>query len=213
MAAKAKSSPDSVAPSESNPPRLSRPRRARGTTLRNWLATRENRFGMQRINDCQAQLLSLATAARHPAELRLTSKKLSADVATELNLYHFCYYHLLMRLELMLEEDQLGRALRDKLQGFIDEFRSLWILAIALDRRTDQTYYRSVARRRYMELSQLYFGRSLQSAPGTFEPDEEDLDDDELDESDLIVPGDEPPPGQEEEVQPLPPASPSPVGK
>lgn len=191
MAAKARLESAEMESESSSSPRLPRPRRASGVTLRTWLAAKDSQASLQRINDCQAQLLSLAENARQQPELRLLAKKLRADVATELKLYHFCYYHLLMRLEEQLEQDKLGFSLKERLQTFMGEYRALWILAIALDHHTEQNYYRSVARRNYMELSQVYFGRSLSPAPGTAEPEDEEAEEGTSDEEEERVPGDE----------------------
>ncbi len=190
--AKEKAEADAMSSSVDAVTRLPRPRKASGATLRNWLAAKENKFTLQRINDCQAQVLTVGEAGKDRIELRKLSKQMSVDVAVDTELHHWCYYHLLMRLEQQLEQDQLGQGEKGRLDSFLKEFRGLWILAIALDRHTEQNYYRSVARRRYIDLSQIYFGRKLEAAPGTPEPDDEIEDKTDQSEEDVIIPGDEP---------------------
>ncbi len=154
--------------------------------LRSWLATQENRFSIQRIDDCQAQILATSEAGRSRDELRKLSKKLQADVATNPEVHHWCFYHMLMRLEMKLEQSSLGQNYQDRLQSFLAENRALWILALALDRVIDDNYYRYIARKRYIALSQLYFGRNLLPAKGTLNPedDPEAVDPDELENPD-----------------------------
>lgn len=184
---------------------LPRPRRAAGELLRSWLASQENRYSIQRMDDCQAQMLAVSEGGKRQNELKKLSKQLKADVGANLELHHWCFYHMLMRLEMKLEQSSLGDTYHERLQSFIRESKALWVLAMALDRQIDDHYYSYVARKRYIALSQLYFGRNLLPAKGTLDPedDPEAVDDDEVEDPDEDDEGGD---DSEDEAEASPPA-------
>lgn len=134
------------------------------------------------MDDCQAQILAVSAQGKNRDELRKVSTQLRSDIGSNLELHHWCFYHMLMRLETKLEQSSLGASYQDRLTSFTRESKALWVLAMALDRLVEDNYYRYIARKRYIALSQLYFGRNLLPAKGTLEPedDPEAVDTDEL---------------------------------
>ncbi|HYX36551.1 MAG TPA: hypothetical protein VE954_25870 [Oligoflexus sp.] len=129
--------------------------------LYTWLATQETGFELDRLEDCEAQLLVRADRVQNKADIQKAADELQADVRDALPLYHWCYFHMLSRLEYQLEQQNLGRSYQDKLQQFLRESKALFIVAECLDRTRKTRRYRTNLQKKYITLSQSWFGRSL----------------------------------------------------
>jgi hypothetical protein len=129
--------------------------------LHTWLAGQETGFELDRLEDCAAQLLLQADRIQNKDDIQKAAEDLQADVRGALPLYHWCYFHMLGRLEYQLEQQNLGRSHQDKLQQFLRESKALFIVAETLDRTRQTRRYRSNLQKKYIVLSQAWFGRSL----------------------------------------------------
>lgn len=141
--------------------------------LYTWLAEQETGFDLERLEDCEAQLLVRADRVQNKSDIQKAANDLLADVRDTLALYHWCYFHMLSRLEYQLEQENLGRTWQDKLQQFLRESKALFIVAESLDRTRQSRSYRSNLQKKYIALSQAFFGRKLspvESAPREKKP-------------------------------------------
>lgn len=129
--------------------------------LPTWLAAQETGFEMERLEDCEAQLLVRADRIQNKNDIQKAADELQADVREGLSLYHWCYFHMLSRLEYQLEQQNLGRSYQDKLQQFLRESKALFIVAECLDRTRQTRRYRANLQKKYIALSQAWFGRQL----------------------------------------------------
>ncbi len=129
--------------------------------LRTWLAAQETGFDLERLEDCQAQLLVRGDRLLNKSDIIKAADELQDDVRESLALYHWCYYHMLTRLEYQLEQQSLGKTYQDRLQQFLRESKALFILAETLDRSRQSNHYRGTLQKKYIELSQAEFGRRL----------------------------------------------------
>jgi hypothetical protein len=129
--------------------------------LSTWLAAQETGFELERLEDCEAQLLVRADRLQSKADIQKAADEMQADVRESLPLYHWCYFHMMSRLEYQLEQENLGRSYQDKLQQFLRESKALFIVAECLDRSRQTRRYRSNLQKKYIALSQAYFGRQL----------------------------------------------------
>lgn len=129
--------------------------------LSTWLAAQETGFELERLEDCEAQLLVRADKLQSKADIQKAADEMQADVRESLPLYHWCYFHMMSRLEYQLEQENLGRSYQDKLQQFLRESKALFIVAECLDRTRQTRRYRSNLQKKYIALSQAYFGRQL----------------------------------------------------
>jgi hypothetical protein len=126
-----------------------------------WLAAQETGFELERLEDCEAQLLARADLIQSRLDMQKAVDELQPDVRESLALYHWCYFHMLSRLEYQLEQQNLGRSYQDKLQQFLRESKALFIVAECLDRTRQTQRYRSNLQKKYIALSQAWFGRQL----------------------------------------------------
>jgi len=131
------------------------------TQLRSWLSAQETGFDLERLEDCQAQLLVQADRVQAKSDIQKAADELQDDVREALPLYHWCYFHMLTRLEYQLEQQNLGRTYQDRLQQFLRESKALFVLAEVLDRSRRTKLYRNNLQKKYIHLSQTWFGRSL----------------------------------------------------
>lgn len=131
------------------------------TRLYTWLAEQETGFELERLEDCEAQLLVRADRIQSKADIAKAADELQADVRDALPLYHWCYFHMLSRLEYQLEQQNLGRTYQDRLQQFLRESKALFIVAECLDRSRQTRNYRANLQKKYIALSQAWFGRNL----------------------------------------------------
>ncbi len=129
--------------------------------LRAWLSAQETGFDLERLEDCQAQLLVQADRVQAKSDIQKAADELRDDVREALPLYHWCYFHMLTRLEYQLEQQNLGRTYQDRLQQFLRESKALFVLAEVLDRSRQTRLYRSNLQKKYIYLSQAWFGRNL----------------------------------------------------
>jgi hypothetical protein len=129
--------------------------------LYTWLAAQETGFELERLEDCEAQLLVRADRIQSKADIQKAADELQADVRDSLPLHHWCYFHMLSRLEYQLEQQNLGRSYQDKLQQFLLESKALFIVAECLDRTRQTRLYRNTLQKKYIALSQAWFGRQL----------------------------------------------------
>lgn len=129
--------------------------------LSTWLAAQETGFEIERLEDCEAQLLVRADRIQNKADIQKAADELQMDVRDSLPLYHWCYFHMLSRLEYQLEQQNLGRSYQDKLQQFLRESKALFIVAECLDRIRQSRRYRGNLQKKYIALSQAWFGRQL----------------------------------------------------
>ena len=68
----------------------------------------------------------------------------------------------MMQLDEKLRNDALGVLLEDRSLTFSKEMKSLWILALALDKATGSKKYFAYLRTRYLDLSKDFFARDLE---------------------------------------------------
>ncbi|WP_141732549.1 hypothetical protein [Oligoflexus tunisiensis] len=129
--------------------------------LYTWLAAQETGFELERLEDCEAQLLARADRIQGREDIQKAADELEADVREAFPLYHWCYFHMMSRLEYQLEQRNLGRSYQDKLQQFLRESKALFIVAECLDRTRRTRNYRSNLQKKYIALSQVWFGRHL----------------------------------------------------
>ncbi len=129
--------------------------------LATWLAAQETGFEIERLEDCEAQLLVRADRIQSKADIQKAADELQTDVRDSLPLYHWCYFHMMSRLEYQLEQQNLGRSYQDKLQQFLRESKALFVVAECLDRMRQSRSYRSNLQKKYIALSQAWFGRQL----------------------------------------------------
>jgi hypothetical protein len=129
--------------------------------LMSWLAAQETGFELERLEDCEAQLLARADLIQSRIDMQKAVDELQPDVRESLPLYHWCYFHMLGRLEYQLEQQNLGRSYQDKLQQFLRESKALFIVAECLDRTRQTRRYRGNLQKKYIALSQAWFGRQL----------------------------------------------------
>jgi hypothetical protein len=122
---------------------------------------------LERLEDCEAQLLVRADRLQSKADIQKAADEMQADVRESLPLYHWCYFHMMSRLEYQLEQENLGRSYQDKLQQFLRESKALFIVAECLDRTRQTRRYRSNLQKKYIALSQAYFGRQLSPMDST----------------------------------------------
>jgi hypothetical protein len=111
--------------------------------------------------DCEAQLLARADRIQGKQDIQKAADELQADVREAFSLYHWCYFHMMGRLEYQLEQQNLGRSYQDRLQQFLRESKALFIVAECLDRTRQTRRYRSTLQKKYIALSQAWFGRQL----------------------------------------------------
>jgi len=129
--------------------------------LYTWLAAQETGFELERLEDCEAQLLVRADRIQSKMDIQKAADELQADVRESLPLYHWCYFHMLSRLEYQLEQQSLGHTYQDRFQQFLRESKALFVVAECLDRTRQSRSYRSNLQKKYIALSQAWFGRSL----------------------------------------------------
>ena len=129
-----------------------------------------------RITGCLEQLSMLASEASNQEALVMAQGQASVLVASDLALYHYCFYQMAWKLD---ERMDLGGPLMDELAtAFFDGIKKLWILARALDSSTGSERYLGLLTARYIQISREYFGRHIEVlAPplsnfenGTFQP-------------------------------------------
>jgi len=139
--------------------------------LYTWLAAQDTGFELDRLEDCEAQLLVRSDRVQTKADIQKAADELQADVRDTFPLYHWCYFHMLSRLEYQLEQQNLGRSYQDKLQQFLRESKALFIVAECLDRTRQTRRYRNNLQKKYIALSQAWFGRSLSPMESAGRPD------------------------------------------
>ena len=139
--------------------------------IQTWFAAQETGIDLQNLEDHQAQILAIGDRSRNKKDLQLSAHALRGELKINPQLYHWCFYSMLARLEHQLESQSLGKSYQDRLQQFLRENKALYILAQALDRQLQNRHYSKNLQQQYMRLSQSYFGRNL--APHHTEIDEE----------------------------------------
>lgn len=140
---------------------LAEPSEQEQNRIYTWLAQQETGFEIERLEDCEAQLLTRADHIVNKTDLHRMSDELQAEVRDSLSLYHWCYYHMLGRLEYQLEQQNLGVSYQDRLDQFLRESKALFIVADCLDRTRQSMNYRSTLQKKYINLSQTWFGRKV----------------------------------------------------
>ncbi len=114
-----------------------------------------------RLTACENEIHALAKLAKNSETMLLAVQKMTPEVQRNKQLYHWCFYNSMMKLDNKLMNDAFGVAYEAKVTGFQQSIKAEWLLAMALDRgHSRQTYY-NYLQKRYLELSRDYFGREL----------------------------------------------------
>ncbi|MCX6129331.1 MAG: hypothetical protein NTX25_09755 [Proteobacteria bacterium] len=154
-------SSDTLATSTEEKTQFPHPNSRQMEQLQTWLAAQKNDIELQRIDDCQAQIIARADHDQSKIDLQRSARELRDELSGNIALYHWCYYNMIARLNYHLEQQALGSSYQDRLQQFLREGKALYILARALDRELHTQRYRQVLTEQYVTLSQTYFGRIL----------------------------------------------------
>ena len=114
----------------------------------------------ENLRTCAEQLRTLALKSGNAQDLSTYETEVANMVHTDLNLYHFCFYQLMVRLDERL--DVGGEMMTTMANTFFLSMKELWLLARGLDRAFGRDRYFAYLRHRYLQLSQTHFGRSLE---------------------------------------------------
>jgi len=119
------------------------------------------------IRTCKNELSALSGNALSP-ETMLTSRNiLTQSIIENVAAYHWCFYLSMLDLDNKLDAADVNMSFSEKYEMFTQGMKSQWILARALDAALGSKKYFGYLRRRYMEISQVHFGKRLEviSAP------------------------------------------------
>ena len=117
---------------------------------------------VRNLSLCRKEMESLADQIYNVGDIATQSKKVAYEVGINVPFYHWCFYHTLFTVEVQLQEDNLGIDLNDKAVAFHKAIKAAWILADILDYSTHGNSYQSYLRKKYVDLSTYYFGRTLE---------------------------------------------------
>jgi hypothetical protein len=113
----------------------------------------------RRINECRERVEAALKDAPNLRALTEVSVSLENTVITAPNLYHWCFYQMMVDLDMRLDSD--APLMTDKAEIFLSRMRSLWAMAKALDQTMPDGGYMTYLRVRYVDISQNVFGRNL----------------------------------------------------
>ena len=112
---------------------------------------------------CRTEIESLADEISNVGDLAMQSKKVAYEVSINIPFYHWCFYHTLFTVELQLQQDNLGVDLNQKSTNFFKAIKAAWILADILDYSTRSERYQKYLRKKYIQLSYDYLGRTMEA--------------------------------------------------
>ena len=110
---------------------------------------------------CHNEIQAIAANAGSAETMTWAEKRIAAEIRGRLRLYHWCFYNSMMLLDGKLANDGMGLLLNDQVRNFNLAIKSLWILALALDRASGTRVYFDFLRARYLELARDFQGRDL----------------------------------------------------
>ena len=107
----------------------------------------------------EASWLPNIRIASLPVSMATRSRKVMSLASADTELYHFCFYQLMVRLDDRLAVG--GPLMTEVATNFIDGMKALWILAGGLDALSGQQHYFDYLRARYVQISKDVFGRDV----------------------------------------------------
>jgi len=110
---------------------------------------------------CRADIVAMGKRALNADMLVESIGSLEQQVSEDTEFFHWCFYHSMVSLDWALENETRNLMLEERLIFFQQNMRGMWILARALDRTEDTKEYFKYLRKRYRQISQDYFGRTL----------------------------------------------------
>jgi hypothetical protein len=113
------------------------------------------------LDGCRKELDALSEYATSQETLILAMQKFSALIGEDVDLYHWCFYYSMLVLDNKLENDGLGVYWEEKNKKFAENMKSLWILALSLDKNLNTTSYFTYLQTRYVQISREYFAKEL----------------------------------------------------
>lgn len=116
---------------------------------------------------CRHEILAISKETFNESGLMVAKEKILSDVNQDPSRYHWCFYFSMMTINTKLKSDGLGTGLKERLQNFHQEMKSVLVLASTLDQAYQSNRYVAYARNRYIVISKTYFARSLSPLPGT----------------------------------------------
>ncbi len=113
------------------------------------------------LNNCRSDLAVIGTQIANDEAMVEAIDMMRESVTSKTNFYHWCFYYSMSVLDWGMENDTKRASLQEQQDYFHRNMRGLFVLARALDQTRNTKRYFFYIRRRYMELSQNYFGRTL----------------------------------------------------
>ncbi len=121
----------------------------------------------EEIESCKNELIALNANALSPETLLSSRNLLTQSIVENVEAYHWCFYLSMLDLDNKLDAADINMNFTSKYGMFVQRMKALWILARALDAAIGSKKYFGYLRRRYKDISQGHFGRSVEviSAP------------------------------------------------
>jgi hypothetical protein len=115
------------------------------------------------ITQCKDRVEGLARRTFNLHAMDEASISIEGEVSNKTFLYHWCFYQMVADLDIQLSKHDAS-LFSDKASLFSQRMKALWIMGRALDESSDNddhTYLHYV-RRRYVDMSQTHFGRTVE---------------------------------------------------
>lgn len=112
------------------------------------------------LTQCASEIQAQTEQALSEYAIQASLQKIKAEIATKPELFHWCFYYIVNKLDYKL--DQFGLSHETKITIFYKDMASLWVLAKALDAARKVDFYFHYLRNRYIEISEQIFGRPLE---------------------------------------------------
>lgn len=113
------------------------------------------------VSQCKNDIKQISAKSRNPVSLQLASSQFQSIVRTSPAKYHWCFFHVVKDLDLELNKP--GASFDYKMDRFLTTMNELWVFSTSLTRVTNDQRYLKFTKQRYVEYSNVYFGRKVET--------------------------------------------------
>ena len=131
-------------------------------STRIFYATKTRNVPPRQVEACMSDVSALSSTATNQDTLLEASSKLKTEMAQAPHeVYHWCFYGLMVRLDNALAKNDV--IIETQIDVFFTGMKALWLLGAALDQGSGEETYMTYLRHRYVSISKEKFGRSLET--------------------------------------------------
>ena len=114
-----------------------------------------------KLNACSSQLQVVTENVLNQDQLLSSEQQILYEIKQSLDVYHWCFYSEMMKIDQKLRNDNMDMRFDEKNQYFLGAMKAMWILARALDQASNEEQYFKFLQKRYIQMSNEFFARDV----------------------------------------------------